>query len=154
MVVKTCQSMTQRYYSVCHMVGFGPRPSSCQLFPPSLTELCCTDWQRLQWEFLFCWWFSTQKTTQCSSEWNIYTIQKLTVDFLSHLHHMDIKLEPDESAGDFNFFGGFFKLKMAKVPTNQIVCMIASNNNFVEIIITLARLSCGTEEASSRVEEN
>lgn len=68
---------------------------------------------------------------------------------------MDIKLEPDESAGDFNFFiFYFFKLKMAKVPTNQIVCMIASNNNFVEIIITLARLSCGTEEASSRVEEN
>lgn len=112
--------MTQRYYSVCHMVGFGPRPSSCQLFPPSLTELCCTDWQRLQWEFLFCWWFSTQKTTQCSSEWNIYTIQKLTVDFLSHLHHMDIKLEPDESAGDFNFFGFFLSWRWQKYPQTKL----------------------------------
>lgn len=30
--------MTQWYYSICHMVGVGLRPPSCQLFPLSLAD--------------------------------------------------------------------------------------------------------------------
>lgn len=38
---------------------FWPEAPKLPTVPPSLPELCCADWQRLRWEFLSCWWFST-----------------------------------------------------------------------------------------------
>lgn len=56
--------MTQPRYSVCHMVGVGPRPPRCQPFPCSRSESAAVSDSGCNRSLLSCWWFSTRASVK------------------------------------------------------------------------------------------
>lgn len=56
--------MTQPRYSVCHMVGVGPRPPRCQPFPCSRSESAAVSDSGRNRSLLSCWWFSTRASVE------------------------------------------------------------------------------------------